>query len=129
MGRSRIEIQRQIFFDYNESVIREESYGILNRVAEVLEENDHIHLVEIQGHTDHIGGSRFNQGLSERRAQAVKEFLVQAGVDAGRLRIRGFGQSEPIASNETEEGRSVNRRVEFHIIEQEIASDAPVETF
>ena len=71
--------------------------------------------IEIVGHTDNIGGENFNQILSENRALAVMMALIEKGIDAGRLYYRGMGLSQPIASNNTEEGREKNRRVEFVI--------------
>ena len=71
----------------------------------------------IQGHTDAIGSDAANQRLSEKRAYAVVNFLVQyGGIDAKRLQAKGYGESQPVASNETDEGRQLNRRVDFVIL-------------
>ena len=78
--------------------------------------NKHPYRVEIGGHTDNVGADGFNKRLSEQRAKAVKDYLMQNGIDAKRLIIRGYGKSKPIASNKTEEGRQKNRRVEFKFI-------------
>jgi outer membrane protein OmpA-like peptidoglycan-associated protein len=75
--------------------------------------NNHELKIEIQGHTDNVGGDEYNQDLSERRAETVKDFLLLYGVSADRMRTKGFGESSPVASNDTEEGRSMNRRVEI----------------
>ncbi len=72
--------------------------------------------LEIQGHTDNIGTIEYNQRLSERRAKAVYDALVERGVDPKRLRWRGFGMSQPVAPNDTEEGRALNRRTQFVIL-------------
>jgi len=72
--------------------------------------------LEVQGHTDNIGEIDYNQDLSERRAEAVRQALLERGVEANRLRSRGFGESQPIAPNDTEEGRAKNRRTQFVII-------------
>ncbi|MCB1832791.1 MAG: OmpA family protein, partial [Geminicoccaceae bacterium] len=69
---------------------------------------------EVQGHTDSTGATDYNQGLSERRAQSVLDYLTGKGVEAERLTAVGFGENRPIASNDTEEGRAQNRRVEIH---------------
>ena len=71
----------------------------------------------IEGHTDWIGTDAYNQGLSERRANSVMDYLVDHGVAASRLSTTGFGESRPIASNQNREGRALNRRVELHVQE------------
>ncbi|MFN7014845.1 MAG: OmpA family protein, partial [Bacteroidia bacterium] len=72
--------------------------------------------IEISGHTDNVSSDEFNLRLSENRAKAVVEFLVQNGIAKERLTYKGYGKSQPIATNDTEEGRQENRRVEFKII-------------
>ncbi len=72
--------------------------------------------IEIQGHTDNVGGLEVNQTLSEKRANAVKQALVSRGIEEGRIRTRGFGLTMPLASNDTEEGRAKNRRTQFVIL-------------
>jgi outer membrane protein OmpA-like peptidoglycan-associated protein len=72
--------------------------------------------IDIYGHTDSTGTDSYNQSLSERRAASVANFLSNGGVQRARLETRGFGESQPIASNSTEEGRSANRRVELKIV-------------
>src|ERR1019366_5507849 len=71
-----------------------------------------LHL-SVEGHTDSVGGDEYNQELSEHRAQSVRDYFVQQGISAGTIEYRGFGKSEPIASNDTAEGRQQNRRVEL----------------
>ena len=71
--------------------------------------------VDLEGHTDSIGTEQYNQGLSERRAASVKDYLTKRDVDAGRITTRGFGETKPIADNKTAEGRSKNRRVEIKV--------------
>ena len=73
-------------------------------------------LIDVYGHTDSTGSDAYNQSLSERRAMAVRDYLISRGVGAARIRSQGFGETQPIASNETEEGRSANRRVEIKIV-------------
>ena len=75
-------------------------------------------VVEVAGHTDSVGGADYNQGLSERRAYTVRDYLINAGADESNLSARGYGEAEPIASNETAQGRAENRRVELRIIEK-----------
>lgn len=72
----------------------------------------------MQAHTDYFGSRSFNQELSQKRAQSVVNYLVSKGIDAGRLEAKGYGEVQPIASNETKEGRSMNRRVEFVVLEK-----------
>jgi OOP family OmpA-OmpF porin len=72
--------------------------------------------LEIQGHTDNVGQIDYNLDLSDRRAKAVMQKIIEGGVEERRLRARGFGMSKPIKPNETEEGRAANRRTEFVII-------------
>lgn len=73
--------------------------------------------VRVEGHTDNKGNSAYDQGLSQRRAEAVVAFLVKAGIDAGRLEAKGFGDAPPVADNKTVMGRATNRRVVFTMLE------------
>ncbi|MGQ9678174.1 MAG: OmpA family protein [bacterium] len=105
-----------VYFEFGKATLRTESYPALMEAAQIMKDNPDIQ-VEIQGHTDNIGSESSNQHLSEKRAYAVMNFLVQyGGIDPKRLNARGFGESRPIASNDTEEGRQLNRRVEFVIL-------------
>ena len=103
---------RGVEFDFDKSTLRPESQQTLNEATEVLRQYPDIR-VEVAGHTDSIGTDQYNQGLSERRAQAVYDYLVNNGIDAGRLNSRGYGEGSPIADNATREGRQRNRRVEL----------------
>lgn len=110
---------RGIYFDFNKATIKPISYPILDSAAQILKDNPKI-IVEIQGHTDDIGSAEYNKKLSLRRAQAVVNYFVQKhGIDIKRLKAIGYGEEKPIADNTTEEGRALNRRVEFVIIEEE----------
>ncbi len=106
-----------IYFDFNKATIRlPESQEALQAAYTILKENPTIK-VEIQGHTDNVGSDDYNQRLSEQRAWAVVNYLVQQmGVDPARLIAKGYGESMPKASNDTPEGRALNRRVEFVVI-------------
>jgi outer membrane protein OmpA-like peptidoglycan-associated protein len=106
--------KRPILFEYNKSDILPESEHIIDEIVDVLMSKPSIRL-EIQGHTDNIGGIQFNQELSERRAKAVMDALISKGIEERRLRYRGFGYSQPVASNDTEEGRAQNRRTVFKV--------------
>ncbi|MBW2484871.1 MAG: OmpA family protein, partial [Deltaproteobacteria bacterium] len=100
-----------IFFDFDKSTLRPESKHELNRWVDVFKKNADLN-AEIHGHTCWIGTEAYNQGLSERRATAVINYLVSQGVAKERLTMKGFGETKPAASNETREGRELNRRVE-----------------
>ncbi|HEY5536713.1 MAG TPA: OmpA family protein [Ignavibacteria bacterium] len=104
-----------IFFDFNESKLKSESYLELDRLYKFLIENSDIS-VEISGHTDNVGSDEYNITLSNARANAVKDYLVSKGINANRITSKGYGKSKPVATNDTDEGRQLNRRVEFKII-------------
>ena len=115
-----IELGDKIYFEYNSDVILERSFGLLNNVATLLNAVTEVKLVRIGGHTDHRGSDEYNLELSDRRALAVLRYLVDRGtVDETRLQSRGYGESRPIADNESEEGMAENRRVEFVVLEQD----------
>ncbi len=114
--KGQIMILEQVKFKTNSAVILPESDVILTAVAETLTEHPELQLVEVHGHTDNVGGAKFNRGLSQRRAASVIKWLTAHGIARGRLRPKGFGLTVPIDTNDTPEGRQNNRRVEFHII-------------
>jgi OOP family OmpA-OmpF porin len=105
-------IIENILFDYNKSVIKTKYYPDLDAVVEILKQNPYLN-IEIQGHTCNIGSKKYNKGLSERRAKSVYDYFVKKGVDPKRLSKIGYWFSRPAASNSTEEGRVLNRRVEL----------------
>ncbi|TFG65578.1 MAG: OmpA family protein [Gemmatimonadales bacterium] len=104
-------------FEFNKSTLRDESKAVLDRVAVAIRgaiANRPGISIEVQGHTDAIGSDSYNQGLSERRAASVRDYVVSVESSiAGALTTRGYGESQPIADNGTDEGRTQNRRVEF----------------
>jgi outer membrane protein OmpA-like peptidoglycan-associated protein len=99
-----------VTFETNSAKLRPESLSILDGVA-VRIERCHCSHVDIRGYTDSVGKPEYNQKLSERRANSVKDYLEAHGVGAGILGAQGFGEENPIASNATKEGRAANRRV------------------
>jgi len=101
-----------VHFDFDVSIIKPEHYRFLDEVAEVFNMNPSLN-AQVQGNTDNIGSEKYNMGLSLRRAKSVKAYLVNKGVAADRMTIRGFGFSRPVATNDTDEGRALNRRVEL----------------
>jgi OmpA-OmpF porin, OOP family len=103
---------KDIQFESNKSNLKSSSFATLNNMAEALKARPDMK-VEIQGHTDSRGKHDYNVGLSQKRAETVKAYLVSRGVDSERLVPRGYGPDHPIASNSTTEGRATNRRVEF----------------
>ncbi len=107
-------VLRNIFFDYDEYVLKETSHNELNRVVRLLERSADLS-IEISGHTDDRGSSSYNETLSENRALAVKSYLTKHGIAAKRIATIGLGSKQPIATNETEEGRAANRRIEMKI--------------
>lgn len=109
-------VLKGVNFEVNSSRLTANAKVILNQVADSLAAATAMR-VEIGGHTDAQGSDAFNQKLSERRAQAVKDYLVARGIDAARLEAKGYGESQPVDSNETAEGRELNRRVEMKILE------------
>ncbi len=104
-----------IFFDFNKAVLKPASYPELNRLVDLMKERGTM-TVEIAGHTDATGPAEYNMMLSEWRAKAVTKYLNQKGVQADRITTVFFGETKPIESNDTKEGRTKNRRVEFKII-------------
>ncbi|MCU0662767.1 MAG: OmpA family protein [Myxococcota bacterium] len=110
---THIRINQTIHFAYNKAVIKKESFWILLQVAKVLKDYPVI-VLSVEGHTDSQGGDAYNKQLSTKRAKAVMDFLVKkGGISKARLTSRGWGEERPIDTNLTEDGRAVNRRVEF----------------
>ncbi len=105
---------RDVQFDLGRATLRPESFTVLNQVANIMQEYPQYRL-RIHGHTDNIGSAANNQRLSEQRARSCYEYLASRGVSTARMSFTGFGESRPIATNDTPEGRAVNRRVEFQL--------------
>jgi outer membrane protein OmpA-like peptidoglycan-associated protein/tetratricopeptide (TPR) repeat protein len=108
-------IMKNIFFDFNSFELLPESYVELNRVVEYMNTNPTMK-IEIGGHTDNVGTQAYNKTLSENRAKSVYTYLIGKGIDKTRLSYKGYDFSMPIATNDTEEGRGLNRRTEFKVI-------------
>lgn len=109
-------VLRNIYFHFNETSFRQESYKELNKLADMMAGNVGLR-IEIAGHTDKIGLAVYNKDLSQRRANAVKNFLENKGIDPRRMVAIGYGEEKPLVSNDDEkEGRELNRRVEFQVI-------------
>ena len=119
---TEIQILDQVYFATGRAEIKKKSFGLLAQVALALKANPEIKLVEVQGHTDDVGGDAYNLTLSQSRAEAVQAFLVQAGVDPSRLRAKGYGETTPaqtidgLRGGKLKKARAANRRVQFVIV-------------
>jgi outer membrane protein OmpA-like peptidoglycan-associated protein len=114
---NKIEILDKVFFDSGKATIQEKSFALLDQVATVLRTHAELSRVRVEGHTDDKGDDDKNKALSQERADAVKAYLVQKGVDVARLDAVGFGETQPAADNKAADGRDKNRRVEFVIVQ------------
>jgi opacity protein-like surface antigen len=117
MGPTKVEdkwVLVGVNFDFNKATLRPESYPILDNAAAILLSHSDV-TVEVQGHTDQIGSDKYNDGLSKRRADAVKKYLIAKGVDAGRLTTVGKGKRDLLFKDMDPVSRFYNRRVEFHV--------------
>lgn len=114
-----IVITEKIMFEYDKADIRPESFELCDEIVDVIQKNPRIKKISIEGHTDGDGSAKYNKKLSQKRADAVKKYFVDKGVDAGRLESVGHGEDKPLAENDTDEGKEKNRRVEFLIVAQD----------
>ena len=105
-------VSNGIRFASGKSTLLPESMGVLNEIYKMLDEHPEVN-ISIEGHTDNVGDNDMNQALSEERAEAVTKQLVSMGIKSERLTSKGFGESKPVDTNDTPEGRAENRRVEF----------------
>jgi outer membrane protein OmpA-like peptidoglycan-associated protein len=122
---TEITIKQQIQFALDSAVILPESFGLLTEIADSVIRHPEIRRLEVQGHTDNSGTPDHNMILSEQRAEAVRAWLVQHGVQADRLVAKGYGQDKPLVPNITQQMRQKNRRVQFIILEKEGSAPAP----
>ena len=113
----RIELKQTIHFATNKARILPKSFGLLNEVAQALNDLPNLR-VRIEGHTDSRGSDRYNLKLSQQRAESVRRYLIGQGIAPDRMTSEGYGETRPIEDNRTSEGRAANRRVEFHIIKK-----------
>jgi outer membrane protein OmpA-like peptidoglycan-associated protein len=117
ISTGKLEILEKVYFQTNRAVLRSRSFGVLRNVAAVLQSHPEINQVQVEGHTDDKGNDEKNLTLSQKRAEAVVEFLVEQGIAPERLVPLGFGETQPIDTNDTAAGRQKNRRVEFNILD------------
>lgn len=108
-------VLRNVFFDYNKSTLKPESFTELDRLVKILQENPSIR-IELSGHTDSRGSDDYNLKLSEARAKSCVDYLISKGIKADRMEFIGYGETKPIDTNDTEEGMANNRRTEFKIL-------------
>ncbi|MDF1564850.1 MAG: thrombospondin type 3 repeat-containing protein [Deltaproteobacteria bacterium] len=112
---AKLEILEKVFFQSGKDVIQKRSFALLDNVFEVLKSHPEIGKIQVEGHTDDQGNDAFNKKLSQRRAEAVRTYLLKKGIAEERLEAIGYGEERPVEPNETKEGRAANRRVEFVI--------------
>ncbi len=125
---AQIQILEQPKFDFNKSVIKPDSDSLLTEVAKVMTDHPEIKRVRVEGHTDNVGSADYNKKLSQERAAAVVKWLTAHGVATDRLTPLGQGKDKPLVANDTEANRALNRRVEFHIEDQESTVKEMVKT-
>lgn len=115
LKNKRIEISEKVQFENDQAVIKPESHELLADVAQVIKDNPKLKRINIEGHASADGDDRHNMDLSDRRAKAVREYLISQGIDGSKLEAKGYGETRAIGDNNTQEGREQNRRVEFHV--------------
>lgn len=114
-----VSLEDTVQFSYNKAGVLEDAISTLENIAQTLKDNTHVSKVRIDGHASEEGSTQHNRTLSSARARAVQAFLVARGVSRRRLSTKAFGESSPVADNDTESGREQNRRVEFKILKQQ----------
>ncbi len=119
MKKEPIQISAKVEFVSAKAVILDISKPVLDGVAKTLNEHPEVRKLRIEGHSDSVGNAEYNRKLSQRRAEAVRAYLIEQGVAEDRLTAVGYGPDKPVADNETPAGRERNRRVEFTILEQD----------
>ena len=114
-GEIEVRLTSDILFDFNSAGLRPESRQTLRDLADTFERYADINYIEVEGHTDSVGSADYNLDLSRRRASSVRDYLVDQGVSSSNIVARGYGESVPTSTNDTAEGRQLNRRVEINI--------------
>jgi outer membrane protein OmpA-like peptidoglycan-associated protein len=108
---------KNIYFDFDKTHLKNESFPELNKVVDFLKQNPTVE-IEISGHTDNKGSDEYNANLSQGRSQEVVNYIIGQGIDSSRLTAHGYGEAKPIDTNDTDEGRANNRRVEFTVVKK-----------
>ena len=106
-------------FEFGKADIQQRSFSLIDEIAETIVANPHLKQIRIEGHTDDVGSDIANLKLSQARANSVADAIASRGVERNRLDAVGFGEMRPKESNDTDDGRAANRRVEFIIVDQE----------
>jgi len=107
-------VLRSVNFDFDKATLRPDAYPVLDAAVETLKQEGPMSVI-VEGHTDSIGSEQYNMRLSRRRAETVRNYLVKQGIAASRITAVGLGESKPVASNATPDGRAQNRRVELRV--------------
>jgi OOP family OmpA-OmpF porin len=115
----RILLNEKVHFEYDSEGIQRQSTPVLKDLARLMKNQPSIKVIEIRGHTDANGTMAYNQDLSTRRADEVARFLIDNGVEASRIRVRGYGESRPLVPGTGERIDELNRRVEFVIVKRD----------
>lgn len=113
-----VELNELVHFDLGSSTLRSEAFTLMDELARLLKEHPEVLVVSVEGHADDRGSPALNTELSQRRADAVRNALIERGIDPARLRAKGFGSTMPVAPNDTEANRALNRRVQLRIYER-----------
>ncbi len=116
----KLTMSSEVSFDFNSAHIKSTFKSPLNKIADIMSRYPQTQILVV-GHTDNVGSEQYNSELSLRRANAVADYLIMRGVNTSRMRTEGHGEMEPIASNDTPEGRAQNRRVEIFVVPHENA--------
>jgi outer membrane protein OmpA-like peptidoglycan-associated protein len=114
-GEIEVRLTSDILFDVDSAALRSESRSTLRELATTFGRYSDINAIEVEGHTDSTGTTSHNNTLSQNRANSVRSYLIDQGVSSSRVTARGFGESQPKSSNDSAEGRQLNRRVEIHV--------------
>ncbi|HUP50770.1 MAG TPA: OmpA family protein [Thermoanaerobaculia bacterium] len=122
-GEIEVRLTSDILFDFDSESLRPQSRQTLNDLADTMRRYSDINYVEVEGHTDSIGADSYNLDLSRRRATSVRDYLVAQGIPSNSIVARGYGETQPKGTNQTAEGRQLNRRVEIHIRAREQAAE------
>jgi OOP family OmpA-OmpF porin len=109
-------VLNNVFFETGKATLTPQSRLELEKAIELMRAN-HTMVIEVGGHTDNVGDDAFNMKLSHDRARAVRDYIVNGGISSERVQAKGYGELNPIASNDTDDGRKANRRTEFVILE------------
>ncbi len=118
LGTEKIELSETVQFETDSAVLVERSKQLLDDVVREMNEHPEVKRIQIEGHTDSVASHKHNMKLSQERIASVRAYLIGKGIPAKRLTTKAFGETKPIASNKTEEGRAKNRRVDFRILKK-----------